>query len=198
LEESDMRLWPLKLAITGGAVVIIGARLLWPDLKLDAVTLGLLVVAVLPWLSPLIKSAEFPGGWKIEFQDVKAAGDRVTGGVAVAPAPGALKVEGYAPTVVIAPADPNIALVGVRIDIERRLRTLSEMHAVPTDQSALRMAKALAQKGVLNDDEFGGLRQLIDAGNRAAHGAAVSPEVSSWVHDYAPDVLAALDAKAKR
>lgn len=28
------------------------ARLIWPELKIDAVTLGLLILAVLPWLSP--------------------------------------------------------------------------------------------------------------------------------------------------
>jgi len=192
-----MRLWPLKVAMTGGAVGVIVARLVWPELRLDAVTLGLLVVAILPWLSPLIKSAEFPGGWKIEFQEVKEAGDKVT-----AKAPGAgkadLKFEGYAPTVIISSADPNLALVGVRIEIERRLRLLAEASGIPPDQSALRLARALHQRGILSEDEFGGLRQLIDAGNRAAHGAVVASDVSAWVQDYAPEVLAALTAKGNR
>ncbi len=184
----------MKLAMTTGAVAVIVARLLWPDLHLDAVTLGLMVIAVLPWLSPLIKSAEFPGGWKIEFQEVKAAGDKITAKALPSAKAG---YEGYAPTVVVSPADPNLALVGVRIEIEKRLRNLAQPNDIPVDQSAFRLARALHERGVLNDDEFGGLRQLIDAGNRAAHGAVVSPNVGAWVQDFAPEVLAALDAKAK-
>src|SRR6266487_1327283 len=172
-----VRLWPLKLAMTGGAVAVIVARLLWPGLKLDAVTLGLLVVAVLPWLSPLIKSAEFPGGWKIEFQDVKDAGDKVTAKAPPPPKKSAVAYEGYPPTVVTGPADPNLAIVGVRIEIEKRLRNLAQARDIPADQSAFRLARALYSRGVLTEDEFAGLRQLIDAGNRAAHGAEVSPAV---------------------
>jgi hypothetical protein len=32
----------------------------------------LLALAILPWLSPLLHSAELPGGWKLEFQRVEA------------------------------------------------------------------------------------------------------------------------------
>lgn len=47
------------------------ARLIWPELKIDAVTLGLLILAVLPWLSPVYESLEFPGGWKAKFRDLE-------------------------------------------------------------------------------------------------------------------------------
>jgi hypothetical protein len=33
---------------------------MWPDVNIDAVTLGLLGIAVLPWLQPLLKSVELP------------------------------------------------------------------------------------------------------------------------------------------
>jgi hypothetical protein len=42
-----------------------------PDLKIDAITITLLFIALVPWLSPLFKSLEFPGGWKIEFKEMK-------------------------------------------------------------------------------------------------------------------------------
>ena len=68
-----MKFRGLKIAITGVALTAIAAHLIWPDLKIDALTLGLLVLAALPWLIPMVKSAEFPGGWKIEFQDIRDA-----------------------------------------------------------------------------------------------------------------------------
>jgi hypothetical protein len=58
----------LITVIALGAIVVHLAR---PDLSIDAVTLGLLVLAALPWLAPLVKSLELPGGWKVEFQEVK-------------------------------------------------------------------------------------------------------------------------------
>ena len=58
----------IQLFITLVAVAVIGIRVYKPDLTLDATTLTLLALAVLPWLSPLVKS--FEGlGFKVVFQD---------------------------------------------------------------------------------------------------------------------------------
>lgn len=40
-------------------------------MNIDAVTLGLLVVAVLPWFSDLLQSAKLPGGWEVNFREIK-------------------------------------------------------------------------------------------------------------------------------
>ena len=56
----------LKVVITTVAVAVIVLRIYHPDLKIDAITFGLMVVAVLPWLSELIESAKFPGGWEVQ------------------------------------------------------------------------------------------------------------------------------------
>ena len=42
----------------------------------DATTLGLLTVAVLPWIYTVLDSAEFPGGWKLQFRKLQAAVDQ--------------------------------------------------------------------------------------------------------------------------
>ncbi len=54
-----------------GALVIIAARIIWPSLLIDAITLGLLIVVILPWLSKLIESAKFPGGWELTFRRIQ-------------------------------------------------------------------------------------------------------------------------------
>ena len=43
----------------------------WPDLEIDTLTVGLLLIASLPWLRPNIKSIELPGSYKVEVQELK-------------------------------------------------------------------------------------------------------------------------------
>jgi hypothetical protein len=57
--------------LTLGALVLVVVHLIWPHVRIDSITLVLLAVALLPWLSPLFKSIELPGGWKFEFQELK-------------------------------------------------------------------------------------------------------------------------------
>jgi hypothetical protein len=187
-----------KAAISLVAVAAIVARVLWPGLHIDAITLGLLVLAAPPWLSPLIKSAELPGGWKIEFQDLKEAAEKITSKASVAtPGTGRLEVTGYYPTLLVGGPDPNIALVSVRIELEKRLRALARAAEINAEQPLSQLVRALRQRDVLDYSEVVGLRDLIDAGTRAAHGAPVSPDVSAWVQNNAGAVLDALDAKLR-
>jgi len=62
-----------QIFITSIALTILAIHLIWPDLKIDATTLILLIIAVVPWLAQTFKSLEFPGGWKIEFQELENA-----------------------------------------------------------------------------------------------------------------------------
>jgi hypothetical protein len=183
-----------KIAITTGALILVGARVLWPDLKIDAVTLGLALVAVLPWLSSVIKSAELPGGWKVEFQEIRSAGEKVTSG---APEPEA-KVRPLPSYLEIAPRDPNLALAGLRIEIERRLRGLAEKHRIQSDLPLRRLLNELQRRGVLAHPSVSGLQELITAGNQAAHGAPVDPRAAEWAIDYGPGVLTVLDELIER
>ena len=57
--------------LTLGALVLVVVHLIWPHVRIDSVTLVLLAVALLPWLNPLFKSIELPGGWKFEFREFK-------------------------------------------------------------------------------------------------------------------------------
>jgi hypothetical protein len=184
----------LNVAISVCAIGIIIARLIWPNLKIDAITLGLIIVAILPWLSGLIESAKFPGGWEVKFRDIKTAGEKV-----IQSAPAAMPVpepKGFerAPFRFWA-QDPNLSLVELRIEIEKRIRALAGRAGLPEDQSLMRLFHRLRQNGVLQDASVSGLQDLVAAGNRAAHGARVEPDVTLWAFEYGPKVVAALDAK---
>ena len=53
------------------ALAVAIAHLVAPDLKIDNVTVALLVIAVVPWLRELFTSIELPGGLRVEFRDVE-------------------------------------------------------------------------------------------------------------------------------
>jgi len=190
-KESEPSARLARILVTASSLVLLVIRVIWPELGIDPVSLALLAFAVLPWLSTLIKSAEIPGGWKVEFQEVKVAGDRVTAG--------ALTATSVAPPtpsyVVISDRDPNLAVVGLRIEIEKRLNALAERVEVDRKYNLRRMSDELLKRGILDAQEMRGLSELIEAGNAAAHGALVSPQAARWAIERGPDVLAILDAK---
>jgi hypothetical protein len=73
VDEERSGRWAQALGpfLTLGALVLVVVHLIWPHVRIDSITLLLLAVALLPWLNPLFKSIELPGGWKFEFREFK-------------------------------------------------------------------------------------------------------------------------------
>ena len=69
----------LRSVLSVVALVLLGFHLLNPEITLDAASFGLIALALLPWLSELITSFEFPGGWKVPFRDLQDEQDRQRG-----------------------------------------------------------------------------------------------------------------------
>jgi len=69
----------LKVSVSLAAAAAISARLIWPTLSIDATVLGLIVVGVLPWLGPIIKSVRLPGGLELELHELKQKTDEAKG-----------------------------------------------------------------------------------------------------------------------
>lgn len=177
--------WLVTL-LAGGAIAL---HLSYPQLPVDAVTVVLLVILILPWTAPLFESLEFPGGWKIKFQAVEAAAKKITD-ANPAPSPA---VEQQARAALPA-ADPGLALVALRIEIEKRLRALASRYGVQEKQPLAGIVRELERSNALNSETASGLRDLIAAGNRAAHGDRVDPAIQEWVQGEGPRILAVLDA----
>ena len=143
------------------------------------------------WLASLIRRAEFPGGLKIEFRDVEAAGSRITGS-ATGSADTNEEPQLFAGAV---DADPNLVLVGFRIELERRLRELARRYSMNDQQSLMRILRQLRERGVLSHPMLSGLQELVRFGNEAAHGARVDEAAVSWARDVGPRILAMLDER---
>ncbi|MFC9509421.1 hypothetical protein [Streptomyces sp. NPDC057002] len=59
-------------AVTAIAVVAAVVHLVWPHIELDAVTVTLLVIAVVPWLGGIFDSITLPGGAGVQFRRLTA------------------------------------------------------------------------------------------------------------------------------
>jgi hypothetical protein len=75
--EANMWHMVLRAAITLCAIGFIWAHLVFPNIQIDQITVTLFIVAIVPWLSSIFKSLEFPGGGKLEFQQFKEKVDPI-------------------------------------------------------------------------------------------------------------------------
>lgn len=197
----------LRQIVSLGALLLALVHIIWPQLAIDAVALALIVIAILPWLAPLVKSLELPGGWKVEFQELQKAELRAesAGLLAEVPSQGDAAFSFQS----IAVRDPNLALAGLRIEIEKRLSLLAEIHGLnlrmasssngdlkPRRPMSVGQAlRALAQAEILTGEERSILSDMVNMLNAAVHGAEVDSRAATWAIEIGPRLLASLDER---
>jgi hypothetical protein len=182
------RLTYLKAGISLIALVALVSRMVWPWLKVDAISLGLLVLMVIPWVSGLFESLEFPGGWKISFRNLERAAEAI-------PDPPDTVAPSDEPTyVTVQDLDPRLALVGLRIELEARLQRLAAVHGIQRRGGAGGLLTELARREVLPRNVEGALREVLAAANAAAHGADVPSGAQDFAFAEGPRILGWLDS----
>lgn len=190
-----MRVRFIQIVITLAASGIAILHSWFPSITIDAITVTLVGIAVLPWLGPLFKSIEIPGGVKVEFNELVAAGKKVEeSGLIVEPRRARpMEEHEYAFQSVVG-NDPNLALAGLRIEIESRLREMAKQRGLRWERIPLaRLMHDLESKGALSGSETSAIRDLVPLLNHAAHGAETDPSAFEWAMDFGPRVLGALE-----
>ena len=76
-----MRIIITKMAISLVALVLILLHMGWSEIRIDSITIGLLVLGLLPWLAVLLESAELPGGWKVRFRELQGEQEKQKGDI---------------------------------------------------------------------------------------------------------------------
>ena len=187
-----------KIAISILSVILAAGHLIWPNVQIDLITVILVLVGILPWLSTVIRSLELPGGFKIELQDVKSATEKVASGSLASISPQVAVPKGEDSLEFlrdVAKTDPNLSLVGLRIEIEKRLSALaSDLTLDARRNSASVLLRELVSKKRIDRATASGLADLIALGNQAAHGAEVSMNAATWALDNGPLILEVLDS----
>ena len=195
--ENPGSLARLRQIITLGALFIALIHLLRPTIAIDGITLMLLVIALTPWLAPIFKSLEFPGGWKVEFQDLQKAAVRAEQAGLLSPQPEPTAAQFTFQQ--LAETDPNLSLAGLRIEIEKRLVTLSEKRGlVVRSRGISQLLRALREHQVLSPEASATLADMAGLLNSAVHGAQVDPRATEWAMSVGPRLLKALDDLANQ
>ena len=174
------------------ALALIIVHLFFPELKIDNITLVLLILGFLPFFFPYLKSLELPGGFKITLKDAKKIIAKITPGDIPNP-----NVQAEVAPIVssldylreIAATDPNLALVGFRIEIEKRVRKMAAENKLDSKDSLKQTIKELEASSRIAPGTASGLLELVSLANHAAHGVKVSPDAINWVLDYAPAIF---------
>jgi hypothetical protein len=183
----------IRYIITISAVIIIVLHLVIPNMAIDEITLGLILIAIVPWLAPLFKSIEVPGVFKIEYQKMEKATALADEVGLLAP----MKTMDNAPKYsfeLTSDADPNLTLAGLRIEIEKSLRKIAESRNIPVQKQTVGgLMRLLKQDNALTNEEYGVLSDLIGLLNRAVHGAKVDNNAYDWALETGPRLLRSLD-----
>lgn len=197
-----------KTLISLVAIALAAIHIFIPSISIDLITLSLFALAILPWVFPFIKDFEIPGVVKISLPETKAATEKIsknrvitaeTGRIKITTAKakitrGEKQIDDYDSLRRLSETQPNLALVGFRIALEKRIVKLAESFNVPTEHRGLqRIVSELENKDVISKPSAAGLFELIALGNQAAHGAQVSREAADWVLDVGPSILLQLE-----
>jgi len=187
----------IQFAITFGALLVAVVHTYAPGLTIDGTTVSLLAIAVLPWMAPLFKAIELPGGVKIQFQDFINAEAKAKDAGLLSPShePSGKERHIYA-FESVAGDDPNLALAGLRIELESKLREIAQARSIEVTRQGIRsLIHQLKSRDVLNQREVSALEDLLPLLNSAAHGIETDLRAAGWAMDVGPRLLAALDEK---
>lgn len=164
------------------------------------ITVTLLAIAIAPWLFSLeqlhryVKSFEAPGGLKFELREVSEEAETIT----LEKNSKSKDVDAFLDTI---KDNPNLTLVGIRIEIEKRLRLLARLANIAEADKlipTLRLASLLWKQELLTQEEFGLYRDLSSILNRAAHAEHIDAETQLWAIKAAMPLINNLDVRAEK
>ena len=165
----------LSIIITALFVTLAILHVVFPKASIDSTFIILIIFALMPWLIPYIKTLEISGIGKVELIDRETQVrmqeniqnlnleavevDNLT----------AQRIGGSLDDIV--QGDPKLALVSLRIELEKTLRAIAEKNNVQFYRCGLgKLASILHNDKLINSDEYALLRDLIPPLNSAAHG----------------------------
>jgi hypothetical protein len=196
-------LWA-QIIFTGLIFAFICLHLIFPKWAIDSITVTLLVLIALVWVLPWVKTLKIPGGTEIEMREMVQSAEESLAKVDLPKIP-------RPPTNLVAVVDgqdenkpllkqffeqdPNLALAGLRIEIEKRLTTLGKRRKVQLSSltGISKMIQVLKEQKALNPELAASLSEIVGVGNRAIHGADIESSVAKRALAVGEELLSVLD-----
>ncbi len=190
--ERTMHLKKLKITVSLAASILALVHIFVPAVTVDIIGVALLLIALIPWLAPFLRSVELPGGWKFTFQELEDTTLRAKDAGLLSDIN--VETETKYSFQLIANDDPNLALAGLRIELERRLRDMAERADIGIRNQGLgRLMRELAKKEMLTKQQVSVLSDMIQLLNAAVHAERLDPRATKWTMETGPRLLESLD-----
>lgn len=193
IKLKGVQMW-LKGLISLICLVFILLHMFCPKITIDNITIIALILGFIPWLSDLFKEIEMPGGWKIKFNDQKRLEKQFSDtGLDVELTD---KDENKYSFQYIGKTDMNLALAGLRIEIEKKLREIAEKKNISTEMQGIgRLIGILYEKKLIEFEEKSLISDMIGMLNGAVHGKNIDEESFDWAMDYGVRILLSLEKR---
>lgn len=188
----------IKIIVTTIATLVAAAHLIFPKINIDITIVFLLGIAILPWLESLFKSVGLPGGLQFQFHDLsrveteaKNAG-LITSGKNLE----SLTLSPSNSFVETVQENKNLALLTLRIEIEKKLREIAAGKQLSTSaQTAAGLIDLLGEKNIFSYKEAAVLQNMLAVLNRGAYQMEQDEKTAQWVIDNGPSIISNLAKK---
>ena len=188
----------VQVSVTVGALAATFVHIVWPELAIDNVTIALLILAAIPWLVPLFKSLEIPGGWKFEFQDLEKTTERaVSAGLLDSGAESESSTDRSFQFRLV--EDPYKVVSDVRIGIEHRLEELATIGGLELElRGSGYLLHTLVKHNLISPEQRSVLAEIIGMLNTVIHRPVLDYFAVKWVVESGPRLLQGLDVQIQR
>jgi len=192
----------LQIIITVSATILAVAHVAKPDINIDTITTSLLVIAIVPWLYPLFKSVELPGGLKLEFQDFEKVIEEARQ-VNLVPFVGGGGTPQYLKFAFSFAAHKNefvSAFSGLRLEIEKSLYELAQdchIQADPTE-NIQKTIRVLANNKILTLEESVVIKKMLVVLHAGEQGALDDKRAMEIIQNEGPNIIYAIEIKGAR
>jgi hypothetical protein len=187
----------LTSLVCGTLIILHGV---YPQFMVDTTTDVLVLIMILPWLIPYVKTVKFPGGGEIDFKDeaqhIKSLVKKSKISKVVTLREEHVAQPQLKPTYTdLVMVDPNLALASLRIDIERKLRGIAIKKGLPVEKESIKdLLKVLSLKRILGHSESETLSLITNVCNRAVHTEKIDTATALRILDLGKSVLSYLDS----
>lgn len=193
----------LQIIITVTALTLAIVHIIYPNISIDAVTTALFFIAVAPWLYPLFKSVELPGGVKFEFQDLENIMERAkrNGLVEFRGGGGHPYLEEFSFLYAAKNNEMNLAFSGLRLEIEKKLYELAMnydlLDAIPYEISIKTddLLDRLSDVKALSMNESLIIKKLMQILNAGSHESISDDRAMEIIMSDGPGVIWALETR---